>query len=179
MNPDWPELAALVRIDLALSFDSRLGAQLYLPDVLHACISLVATGPAPIRAAVYGLLVNTVHSLAKDAAADAPKLKEILATLTGHEAERLFELTPPSDEPGATAWHVETSGEELVRLMSAIIDAGAPSTGAFLSRFPISDLSVLTTSLAFPQTLRILGAHGGLGCRRQIASSKVTPCFVS
>ncbi|KAM0749716.1 hypothetical protein T439DRAFT_302673 [Meredithblackwellia eburnea MCA 4105] len=129
LNPDWPELAALLRIDLALAFDSRLGAQLYLPDVLHTCISLAATGPSEIRMAVQGLLVNTVHSLSKDTAADVPALRQILSTLTGPEAEHLFELTPPPalsslDHP---QWDVATAGQELVALMTQVIAAGAPT----------------------------------------------------
>lgn len=131
LNADWPEIAALLRIDLALSFDSRLSAQLYLPDVLHACISLAATGPALIRSAVQGLLVNTVHSLGKDPAVDAAKLLAIQDTLTGPEGERLFELNPPSatDVAGGLAWDVSDSGAELVRLMAEVIDAAAPSAG--------------------------------------------------
>ncbi|KAK4704245.1 neurofibromin 1, partial [Phenoliferia sp. Uapishka_3] len=108
------------------------GAQLYLPDILHACISLAATGPPVVRSAVRGLLVNTVHSLGKDSSVDTAKLKSIGETITGPDAERLFELSPPTtgNHPSTPAWDVSESGVELVALMSEIINAGAPSTDA-------------------------------------------------
>ena len=175
LNADWPEIAALIRIELALSFDSRLGAQLYLADVLHACISLVATGPALIRSAVQGLLVNTVHSLSKDPGVDAVKLRVIQDTLTGPEAERIFELTPPSntDVAKGLAWDVSDSGAELVRLMAEVIDAGAPTVG---TSTPTHTLTPGCSSVFMTQTQRTPGERGGRACRPPTASSTRPPC---
>ncbi|CAH1760476.1 13584_t:CDS:2, partial [Entrophospora sp. SA101] len=61
-NPAWPEIAALVRFNLMLSFNDENIHQ-YLPELFYIVSILVATGPPIIRASIHGLIVNLVQSL--------------------------------------------------------------------------------------------------------------------
>lgn len=125
-SPEWPEIAALVRLDLPLSFDSRLQAQLYLPDIFYIVVSLFATGPPAIRQTLRGLLINTIHSLARDNTGDVDggRLGSALAALNGPSAELMFDVSKATD-----AWDNAAPAEELVRLLVEVCEAGAPSLG--------------------------------------------------
>ena len=130
-SPEWPEIAALVRFDLPLSFDSRLQAQLYLPDIFYIVASLFATGPLTIRQTLRGLLVNTVHSLVLDNTGgvdSASRLASVLSTLNGPAAELMFDLSK-STASATDAWDNAAPAEALVRLLVEVCDAGAPSLG--------------------------------------------------
>ncbi|KAK4144136.1 uncharacterized protein C8A04DRAFT_11820 [Dichotomopilus funicola] len=61
-NPVWNELCVLLQFCLALSFDSGVQAQMYLPEIFHAVTMLANTGPPDVRAVVHRLLTNTLHS---------------------------------------------------------------------------------------------------------------------
>jgi hypothetical protein len=62
-HASWREICILTRFCLVLSFNNRLCVEVFLPDIFY-CITMAASvGPPLIKASVYGLLVNTVHSL--------------------------------------------------------------------------------------------------------------------
>lgn len=135
LSPDWVEISTLVRFELALSFDSRVQAQLYLPDLLHIITSISGAGDYAARQAVRQLTANVVHSLAKDPSSevDVGKLRSILATLTSTEGgEDLFEVSGASSSR-IGAW----SHERLVALLVEVIEAAAPSIG--MSHLPAPD----------------------------------------
>ncbi|PLW05507.1 hypothetical protein PCASD_23830, partial [Puccinia coronata f. sp. avenae] len=62
-SPEWPEITALVRMEMSISFSAHLQAQLYLPDILHIVTMLVGTGLASQRSAIYSIVINTLTCL--------------------------------------------------------------------------------------------------------------------
>ncbi|ODA79734.1 hypothetical protein RJ55_05328 [Drechmeria coniospora] len=61
-NMIWSEICILLRFCLALSFDSGVQTQMFLPEVFHVVTMLANTGEQEVRTLVYRLLVNTVHA---------------------------------------------------------------------------------------------------------------------
>ncbi|PLW55317.1 hypothetical protein PCANC_02319 [Puccinia coronata f. sp. avenae] len=59
-SPEWPEITALVRIEVRISFSAHLQAQLYPPDILHIVKMLVGTGLSSQRLAIYLIVINTL-----------------------------------------------------------------------------------------------------------------------
>lgn len=62
-SPEWPEITALVRMEMSISFSAHIQAQLYLPDILHIVTMLVGTGSASQRSAIYSIVINTLTCL--------------------------------------------------------------------------------------------------------------------
>jgi hypothetical protein len=62
-DPLWPNIAVMLRITFALSFYNHLHVQQYLPELFHLIIMLFCNGTSDIRATLYGILINIVHSL--------------------------------------------------------------------------------------------------------------------
>lgn len=158
-SPEWPEIVALLRLDLALSFDSKVQAQMFFPDILHICVAIVAVGPLFVRHAVCSLLVNTIHSLAKAEGlqGDRVRLGHLVDALSGPRSEYLFGLSEDVNDE-SMAWTVTTAGEELVRLLADILEAVAPTVGKMA--FP-SSVFWLADSLL----LKTRQTHGALDGR--------------
>lgn len=126
-SPEFAEIVALLRFDLALSFESKQQSQLFLPEIMHVAVSLVGTGPLVVRKAVLSLLVNTLHSLLREPEADIEALAGTMAILVGDESDQLFAL---SDSDGALpVWTLLVDGERLVGLLVDVMESAAPSLG--------------------------------------------------
>ncbi|KAK4165082.1 putative inhibitory regulator protein IRA1/2, partial [Cladorrhinum sp. PSN259] len=61
-NAVWNEICVLLQFCLALSFDSGVQAQLYLPEIFHIVTMLANTGLGEVRVIVHRLLINSIHS---------------------------------------------------------------------------------------------------------------------
>lgn len=62
-NTAWKEIATLVRMNMVLSFTSRLESQLYLAELLHVILLLAGNGVDATRHSIHGTAVNLMHSL--------------------------------------------------------------------------------------------------------------------
>jgi neurofibromin 1 len=80
-NAVWDELCVLLQFCVALSFDSGVQAQMYLPEIFHIVTMLANTGMPEVRVAVHRLLINSLHSACTSFALDEIKLNKLRATL--------------------------------------------------------------------------------------------------
>ncbi|KAL2257760.1 hypothetical protein VTK26DRAFT_9213 [Humicola hyalothermophila] len=80
-NASWNEICVLLQFCLALSFDSGVQAQLYLPEIFHLVTMLANTGMPDIRVVVHRLLINTIHSACTSFKLDENRLTRLRATL--------------------------------------------------------------------------------------------------
>lgn len=80
-NAVWSELCVLLQFALALSFDSGVQAQLYLPEIFHIVTMLANTGQSEVRQVVHRLLINTIHSACTWFQLDEAKLNKLKTTL--------------------------------------------------------------------------------------------------
>lgn len=62
-NVAWKEIATLVRMNMVLSFTSKVETLLYLPELLHVILLLAGNGSDAIRHSIHGTAINLVHSL--------------------------------------------------------------------------------------------------------------------
>lgn len=96
-NVAWPEICALSRMVLALSFNpaSALDAQLFLPELCHIITVMLGSGPLLVRQTVYGIAVNLLQSLSSSRSTgetDTTNLQRLWKTLQGKEMIRCFGL---------------------------------------------------------------------------------------
>lgn len=138
-NPVWNEICVLLKICLAISFDSRIQAQMFLAELFHVITMVVNCGTIQVKNTVHSLLVNTVHSIATSfplEEGNMTKLKEILNQLNEPKMCLLFGLnrpTPrdPSMKPGhrTSEYHTtSTTMEQITMLLLEIISVAAPTT---------------------------------------------------
>ncbi|KAJ4307090.1 Ras GTPase activating protein ira2 [Collariella sp. IMI 366227] len=80
-NAVWNEICVLLQFCLALSFDSGVQAQLYLPEIFHVVTILANTGMPDVRVVVHRLLINSIHSACTSFALDENRLNKLRATL--------------------------------------------------------------------------------------------------
>ncbi|GAB1313117.1 Ras GTPase activating protein ira2 [Madurella fahalii] len=80
-NAVWNEICVLLQFCLALSFDSGVQAQLYLPEIFHIVTMLANTGMPDVRAVVHRLLINSIHSACTSFVLDEVRLNKLRATL--------------------------------------------------------------------------------------------------
>ncbi|AEO71616.1 uncharacterized protein THITE_2124231 [Thermothielavioides terrestris NRRL 8126] len=80
-NAVWNEICVLLQFCLALSFDSGVQAQLYLPEIFHIVSMLANTGMPDVRVVVHRLLINSIHSACTSFALDENRLNKLRATL--------------------------------------------------------------------------------------------------
>jgi neurofibromin 1 len=80
-NAVWNEICVLLQFCLALSFDSGVQAQMFLPEICHIVTMLANTGMPDVRVAVHRLLINTLHSACTSFALDENRLNKLKATL--------------------------------------------------------------------------------------------------
>jgi neurofibromin 1 len=80
-NAVWSELCVLLQFCLALSFDSGIQSQLYLPELFHIVTMLANTGQTEVRHTVHRLLINTIHSACTSFNLDEARLNKLKTTL--------------------------------------------------------------------------------------------------
>jgi neurofibromin 1 len=142
-NPAWNEICVLARINLMLSFTpaNPLGAQLFLPELIHIITLLVGIGPFLVRQTIYGLFINLLQSMASSKATDemnATTLQQALDKAQLPVIMRCFGLVQlgsglESLEEGTSKEESENSRldrvETLAKFMGEILVAAAPSPG--------------------------------------------------
>ncbi|MCO5595918.1 hypothetical protein L7F22_049969 [Adiantum nelumboides] len=62
-NGAWKEIATLVRMNMVLSFTSRMESLIYLPELLHIILLLAGNGVDATRHSIHGTAINLIHSL--------------------------------------------------------------------------------------------------------------------
>ena len=80
-NGVWPELCVLLQFCLALSFDSGVQSQLYLPEIFHVVTMLANTGGLEVRGIVQRLLINTIHAACTSFNIDEAQQTKLRATI--------------------------------------------------------------------------------------------------
>lgn len=134
-NAVWPEICVLVQFCLALSFDSGVQAQLFLPETFHVVTMLANTGGQTMRTLVHRLLINSIHAAYTSFVLDdvkAGKLKTTLDSLCEPRGD-LFSAAPTFTRDGASVSTVQDSGaalaatENLAALLFDICAVAAPS----------------------------------------------------
>lgn len=80
-NSVWEEICILLQFVLALSFDSRVNPQMFLPEIFHIVIMLANTGSHDERLVIYKLLVNTVHAVCSSFSLDDTRLLKLRSIL--------------------------------------------------------------------------------------------------
>jgi neurofibromin 1 len=135
-NHAWSEICVLLKICLAISFDSRVQAQMFLPELFHIITMVVNCGQSQVRSAVHSLLVNTVHSISTSfplEESNLAQLKQILTALNEPKMCLLFSLNRPTARD-ATAIQEQrsenatlTSMEQITNLLLDIIGVAAPT----------------------------------------------------
>jgi neurofibromin 1 len=136
-NPIWNEICVLLKICLAISFDSRVQAQMFLPELFHIITMVVNCGSLQVRTAVHSLLVNTVHSIATSFPLNDDSLiqvKAILSSLNEPKMCLLFSLNRPTSRDALAIQEqrgseTATSMEQITTLLLEIIQVAAPSIG--------------------------------------------------
>jgi hypothetical protein len=95
-HPTWKEVAVLLRLCLALSFDNWQLSLQYLPEIMYVITVTAACGPAVIRSSTHAFLVNTVQSLLSHFPLlldDRQKLEIVLDDLSTAKYTLLFGLS--------------------------------------------------------------------------------------
>lgn len=59
----WVELAVLSQFLLTLSFNNCLNVLKNMPDLFYICVMMMGNGQLKVRAAIHGVIVNTIHSI--------------------------------------------------------------------------------------------------------------------
>ncbi|KAH9819427.1 hypothetical protein DFH28DRAFT_1080087 [Melampsora americana] len=138
-SPEWPEITALIRMEMSISFTAHLQSQLYLPDVLHIVTMLVGTGSASHRSSIYSIVVNTVSclcSLSQQQAtnSEGSALFAILKRLGQSPTQALFGLNPNevrvNDQDDLTGRNDPISSislESIVQLLIEVVRVASPS----------------------------------------------------
>ena len=134
-NSVWSEICVLLQFCLALSFDSGVQSQLYLPEIFHIVTMLANTGSSDVRLAVHRLLVNSIHSACTSFSLDEVKLNKLRATLEGLTESRsdIFSTPAPFARDGSSMSTGQESGptlvatENLASLLFETCSVAAPS----------------------------------------------------
>jgi neurofibromin 1 len=138
----WSDICALARLNLKLAFDPAtedpLATQLFLPELLHVITILLGNGTLLVRQTLYGLITNTLQSLANASPTgemDTPGLRNLLTELRSLQLMTAFGLKEVS---GQTELIVEDekevqTGHVLVvaNFCTEILSAAAVSTGEY------------------------------------------------
>lgn len=117
-SPEWNEIYALFRLDLALSFNQTIQTQLLLPEIFTVVTSLYSTSSS-VRSLIRQMLINTIGSLSLDTSenVDAIGLNRTLEVVV-------------TDSLG---WFSSDDSSEslrgLVRMMMDVMEQAATSTG--------------------------------------------------
>ncbi|KXJ96548.1 GTPase-activator protein for ras-like GTPase [Microdochium bolleyi] len=134
-NAVWSEICVLLQFCLALSFDSPVQAQLYLPEVFHIVTMLANTGTSDIRTMVHRLLINTVHAASTSFKLDDAKGVKLRSSLDALSESRneIFSAAQTLARDAASI-HTNTEGvqalgctETLAGMLFEICAVAAPS----------------------------------------------------
>ncbi|WRT69099.1 uncharacterized protein IL334_006083 [Kwoniella shivajii] len=139
-NAVWPEICSLSRTALILGFNpsSALDTQLFLPEIFHIITLLLGAGPVLMRQTTYGLLVNTIQSLASNPSSgnmDASALQHLLGRVQRPQIMAAFGLTQGQGNielsgltiKNETDIHLLERIEEISRFLGEVLTAGAIS----------------------------------------------------
>ncbi|PWN42984.1 hypothetical protein IE81DRAFT_366164 [Ceraceosorus guamensis] len=101
-NIAWKEIATLVRMNMVLSFTSRLEGLIYLPELLHVILLLAGNGVDATRHSFYGTAVNLIHSLCTEDQRDIKREPQTLAGLptsssSPHDLQGAAMKEPPAN----------------------------------------------------------------------------------
>lgn len=134
-NSVWEEICILLQFCLALSFDSRVQSQMYLPEIFHIVTMLANTGGSDVRLLVYKLLINSIHAICASFILDDAKslrLRSILDILCDTRGD-IFVPPPSLARDGASASTSFDSGpslattENLTAILYEVCFIAAPS----------------------------------------------------
>ncbi|KAK3343967.1 hypothetical protein B0T25DRAFT_584814 [Lasiosphaeria hispida] len=134
-NAVWNEICVLLQFCLALSFDSGVQSQLYLPEIFHVVTMLANTGTSDVRVLVHRLLINSIHSACTSFALDEARLNKLRATLETLSDPRseMFSHSTPFARDGASISTNQDAGptlaatETLAALLFEACSVAAPS----------------------------------------------------
>ena len=134
-NTVWSEICVLLQFCLALSFDSGVQAQLYLPEIFHIVTMLANTGTSDVRLMVHQLLINSIHAACTSFALDEVrliKLRTTLETLSDARNElaassAAFSRDGASISTNQEAGPVLAVTESLASLLFDVCSVAAPS----------------------------------------------------
>ncbi|KAG5985337.1 hypothetical protein E4U55_005421 [Claviceps digitariae] len=134
-NPVWEEVCVLLQFCLALSFDSRIQSQMFLPEMFHLITMLVNTGSCDVRSLVYKLLINSIHAICASFNLDdvrALRLRSIMDVFADSNGD-IFIPPPPLARDGASvstsqdSSHALTTTERLMEILHEVCSIAAPS----------------------------------------------------
>jgi neurofibromin 1 len=135
-NAVWSEICVLLQFCLALSFDSGVQSQLYLPEIFHIVTMLANTGTSDVRATVHRLLINSIHSACTSFNLDEArlnKLRSVLETLADARSDIFASPAAFARDAASVATNHDTGPslaaiEHLAALLFEICSVAAPST---------------------------------------------------
>lgn len=132
-NAVWTEICVLLQFCLALSFDSGVQSQMFLPEVFHIVTMLANTGGQGVRLLVHKFLINTVHAACSSFILDDTnlfRLRANLETMCEIQGETLSS-TPARDDDSKSPiqdWgSALASTESLAIMLFDTCSAAAPS----------------------------------------------------
>ncbi|KAK3315246.1 hypothetical protein B0H66DRAFT_337826 [Apodospora peruviana] len=134
-NSVWNELCVLLQFCVALSFDSGVQSQLYLPEIFHIVTMLANTGSPDVRVVVHRLLINSIHSACTSFSLDEVRLSKLKGTLDTLSDPRsdMFLNSPAFARDGASISTNQDAGptlaatENLAALLFETCSVAAPS----------------------------------------------------
>jgi neurofibromin 1 len=135
-NAVWAEICTLLQFCVALSFDSGVQSQMFLPEMFHIVTMLSNTGSQPVRMLVYKLLINSVHAVCTSFKLDDAKSSKLKASLDSFSEPRtdIFPTHPTFHRDGASVSTLQDSGatlaatEHLAAILFDVCTTAAPST---------------------------------------------------
>jgi hypothetical protein len=139
-NPAWSELATLVRLTLATSYNPRVPVQnqLFIPETVHIITMIAAAGPLALRTSIYALVMNLFHALSTNRnpyESSTFEYRNMAAGLSGPFTPSLFGLSLTQSGMAYvlernSPEHVEiTEVEDISRLLLRVIETGAGASG--------------------------------------------------
>ncbi|GAB0132673.1 hypothetical protein EsDP_00001102 [Epichloe bromicola] len=137
-NSVWEEVCVLLQFCLALSFDSRVQSQMFLPEIFHVITMLANTGGHEVRSLVYKLLINSIHAICASFNLDdtrALRLRSIMDIFADSKGE-IFIPPPSLVRDGASVSTSPdlsptlTTTENLTAILYEVCSIAAPSTDA-------------------------------------------------
>lgn len=135
-NAVWAEICTLLQFCVALSFDSGVQSQMFLPEMFHIVTMLSNTGSQPVRMLVYKLLINSVHAVCTSFKLDDVKSSKLKASLDSFSEPKadIFPTHPTFTRDGASVSTLQDSGatlaatEHLATILFDVCLTAAPSS---------------------------------------------------
>lgn len=135
-NAVWAEICTLLQFCVALSFDSGVQSQMFLPEMFHIVTMLSNTGSQAVRMLVYKLLINAVHAVCTSFKLDDAKASKLKASLDSFSEPKadIFPTHPAFTRDGASVSTLQDSGatlaatEHLATILFDVCLTAAPSS---------------------------------------------------